>query len=170
MFPGSRAAKVNRLLEIALAVMLFGLCFLGGYTLGDLQVKYIEKPVILYEYIDKEVEVVKVVEVKVEVEKLVELKDFTSLAELKTWLAKEHTDGLHYLFSSDDSGIYPNPAYKDCDDYAVALQRAAEEDSYRISVQVDTRKHHALNSVFIGDRVYFIEPQTDEVWLECYRD
>ena len=156
--------EVNRLLQAALAIVALLLSFVIGYSLADLRVEYVEKPVIRYvvetEVVEKMVETV--------VEKPVELRDFTSLAELEDWLASDGTDGLHFLFGDD--GIYPNPAYEDCDDYAVVLQRSAEESGYRISVQVDTRKHHALNCVFIGNEVFFIEPQTDEVWLECYRD
>lgn len=154
------------ILKVACAVCFSVLAFFVGYGLADSRIEYAEKSVYIIETQEIIVEVEKVIETTT----LVELKDFASLAELKQWLAGDYTDGLHYIFNNDGSGIYPNPDYEDCDGYAVALQKAAEESGYRISIQVDTRKHHALNCVFIGNEVYFIEPQTDEVWLECYRD
>ncbi|KKM14460.1 hypothetical protein LCGC14_1705890 [marine sediment metagenome] len=110
-----------------------------------------------------------IVEREVVVERIIGLREFTSLEELEAWLDNDTTNALHMVFSSTE-GLTTDPEYDDCDDYAYALQKEAEKDGYRLSVQVDVVKQHALNSVFIGNNVYFIEPQTDEVWLEAYRD
>jgi len=89
-------------------------------------------------------------------------REFESLDELKAWLAKDDTDKTIYIFGSGCLGAY------DCDDYAVALVYNAFLDGYSISLQVEG--NHMLNSTIIGDRIYFIEPQNDKVWLWGDRD
>jgi len=122
-----------------------------------------------------------IVEKEIVVEKVIEIpiaaSEFASLEELENWLANDYTDGYHYIVSWDESITLnidgTSDAYKldeDCDDYAIALQRAALEDGYLISVQLDYEKLHALNSTFIGNEIYLIEPQTDRVWLGGLRD
>jgi hypothetical protein len=88
-------------------------------------------------------------------------REFESLDALKAWLAKDNTDKAVYIFGSGCLTGY------DCNDYAVALVRNALLDGYLISFQV--QGNHMLNSTIIGNKIYFIEPQTDEVWFYGYR-
>jgi hypothetical protein len=89
-------------------------------------------------------------------------REFQSLDELKAWLAVDDTDSTVYIFGAGCLDCY------DCDDYAVALMRNALKDGYLISVQFE--KNHALNSAIIGNGVYSIEPQNDEVRFMGNRD
>jgi len=89
-------------------------------------------------------------------------KEFKSLDELKAWLAQDDTDNTLYIFGDGCLANY------DCDDYAVALERNALRDGYSVSLQIGHK--HMLNSTIIGDKIYFIEPQSDEVWFWEYRD
>ncbi len=171
-------------------VKWLGLLAVGGVALGLLSVacvpELVSKQVAAIEYVEVvrlvdnpiveireiivEREVVRevIVEQEVIVERIISLREFASLEELEEWLANDTTSALHFI--GGENGLTPDPEYDDCDDYAYALQKAAEKDGFRLSVQVDVLKQHALNSVFIGNDVYFIEPQTDEVWQEAYRD
>jgi len=63
-----------------------------------------------------------------------------------------------------------NLLYQECDDYAVALQESAAWSGYYVSVQFDVAEEHALNTAVIGNDIYYIEPQTDEVWFLGQRD
>jgi len=73
----------------------------------------------------------------------------------------------------------------DCDDYALAMQNRALSDGYIVSFEVTGRSEynmlfntqlpqsqslHAINSVIIGNNVYFIEPQTGEVTFAVHLD
>jgi hypothetical protein len=89
-------------------------------------------------------------------------KGFSSVDELKAWLAQDDTDSTIYIFGTGCLSKY------DCDDYAVALERNALLDGYLVSLQIEN--NHVLNSTIIGNEIYFIEPQTDEVWFWGYRD
>jgi len=89
-------------------------------------------------------------------------REFGSLDELKAWLAKDDTDSTIYIFGGGCLTSY------DCDDYAVALMRNALLDGYSISTQIVG--NHMINSTIIGNKIYFIEPQNDEVWFWGYRD
>jgi len=91
-------------------------------------------------------------------------KEFSSLEELKTWLAADDSDSTLYYFEGYIDFTKPY----DCDDYAVALMRNALKNGYLISTQIDG--DHMLNSTIIGNNVYFIEPSTDKVWLWGQRD
>ncbi len=170
---------MNQRVLIGIMVLVFGVVgvFSGiayGQQTFEPQVEYVEVPEIrtVDHYITeiKEVVVEKevVLEKEIVVEKTAELREFASLEELEEWLANDNTDALRLIFG-DKEGMRKDTNF-DCDDYALGLQKAAEKDGFRLSVQIDTRKQHALNSAFIGNNVYFIEPQTDEVWFEAYRD
>lgn len=89
-------------------------------------------------------------------------KQFESLDALKAWLALDNTDSVLYIFGSGRLISY------DCDDYAVALVYNALQAGYSVSTQIVGG--HMLNSTIIGNEVYFIEPQTDEVKFWGYRD
>ena len=89
-------------------------------------------------------------------------KEFGSVDELSAWLAEDDTDSTLYIFGAGCVSLY------DCDDYAVALVYNALFDGYSVSLQVEG--NHMQNSTVIGNNIYFIEPQTDEVWLWGHRD
>jgi hypothetical protein len=89
-------------------------------------------------------------------------REFGSVNELRAWLAQDDTDSTLYIFGAGCMSDY------DCDDYAVALVNNALADGYAVSLQVEG--NHMLNSTIIGNDIYFIEPQNDEVWLWGHRD
>ena len=104
-------------------------------------------------------------------EKPIEWREFTSLEELESWLAEDDTDRYVYLLAGED-GVPRNSAEYDCDDYAIALQRRAAESGFLMSVTIIEEQGvpHMINLVCIGNDIYYIEPQTDEVWFYCHRD
>ena len=89
-------------------------------------------------------------------------KEFESVEALKAWLAEDDSDSTLYIFGSGSLSNY------DCDDYATALVYNALCDGYLVSLQIES--NHMLNSTVIGNDIYFIEPQNDEVWLWGHRD
>jgi hypothetical protein len=89
-------------------------------------------------------------------------REFESVDELKAWLAQDDTDSTLYIFGSGCVSTY------DCDDYATALVYNALCDGYLVSTQIDD--NHMLNSTIIGNNIYYIEPQNDNVWLWGHRD
>jgi len=108
---------------------------------------------------------------EVTVEKPVELREFTSLEELKNWLAEDDTDEYVYLWAGEDGVLRTNDKY-DCDDYALQLQQRASESGFIISVTIIEKhgKPHMINLACIGNDIYYIEPQTDQVWFHSHRD
>lgn len=73
----------------------------------------------------------------------------------------------------------------DCDDYALKLQEKALRDGYMMSFeviraveyntlfkqkQIPNGDIHAINSVILGNEVYYIEPQTREIVFVAYLD
>jgi hypothetical protein len=89
-------------------------------------------------------------------------KEFESLDALKAWLAQDDTDHTIYIFGSGCLANY------DCDDYATALVYNALQDGYSVSTEI--AGDHMMNSTIIGNEIYLIEPQTDEVQLWGKRD
>lgn len=119
--------------------------------------KPVEKPVI------KEIEVQR------------PLLQFENLAELKQWLSNVKLIDMHFSVVDEIGNSIPK---FDCDDYARRLQDWALQEGYIISFEVIrhteynslfTQKKlpvgdiHAINSVIIGNSVYYIEPQTQEI-------
>lgn len=111
------------------------------------------------------------------------LRNFQDLEELQRWLenTKVHDIG------SDVADKEINQSIKsfDCDDYALKLQKKALRDGYIVSFEVihpseygDLFKQgqipegtiHAINSVIIGNEVYYIEPKTNEIVFVAYLD
>ena len=90
-----------------------------------------------------------------------DLRYFNDTEELFAWLAQDNTDG----FISFTNGY-------DCDDYARDLQKAAANDGYLISTELDyiLGKLHMINSTIIGNNLYFVEPQTDRFWMRTVLD
>ena len=115
-------------------------------------------------------------------------KQFSSLQELKNWLA------------SDDTNTHKYSKDFDCDDFALMLQQHAKDDGYKIDIQtvyfddwgydaygdlwfyynyhyywpglpgLKFKCYHAMNTAIIGNSIYLIEPYTDEVLFWCLVD
>jgi hypothetical protein len=130
---------------------------------------YTEKPrvevieTLVEKKVIKEVPVVEYVEVAKEVP--LELREFESEEELTEWLHADRTDGLPYI-----KDLF------ECENFSRTLMRHALEDGYYMSFQVlknytrpDTKEFikgpHAINSAIIGNYIYFIDPQNDELWI-----
>jgi len=105
------------------------------------------------------------------VEKPIEMREFVSLEELVDWLEQDDTDSTLHFTGTVDFSNNPGSNY-DCDDFAYRLQKNALAEGYLMSTEIIVKKgkQHMINSTGIGNNIYFIEPQTDEVWLETYRD
>jgi len=87
------------------------------------------------------------------------LKSFSSLSDLQAWLDKDQTDKQPY---SDSFSCY---------EFALTLQQNAAEDGYLINLEFIIMSNidgqaggHVMNVAVIDDRVYFIEPQTDDIY------
>jgi len=103
------------------------------------------------------------------------LLQFEKLAELKQWLSNVKLIDIHFTVVNQAG----NSVQKfDCDDYARRLQDKALQEGYIISFEVIRHVEynslfkekklpigaiHAINSVIIGNDVYYIEPQTQEI-------
>jgi len=116
-------------------------------------------------YVDREV--IK----EVIVEKPIELREFTSLEELRAWLAEDDTDEYVYLWAGKDGICRLSDKY-DCDDYALQLQRRAAKSGFLISTTIIEKRGrpHMINLACIGNDIYYIEPQTDQVWFHSHKD
>ena len=106
---------------------------------------------------------------KVIVEKLIELHEFAPVEELRSWLAKDDTDECIHLELKD--GVCPLYEY-DCDDYAFRLQHQAARSGFLMSVTIIEKQGepHMINLACIGNDIYYIESQTDEVRFYCHKD
>jgi len=133
--------------------------FNDGYKSGY-HIEYRDIRVVETKTVIRETEV----PVEVVVKEPLELCEFSSLEELKVWLTEDDTDEVYYIFC-DESG---RAEFKwserwDCDDYAFQLQRRALEQGYLMSVEITKNQTHLANSTPIGNKIYIIEPQTDEI-------
>lgn len=94
-----------------------------------------------------------------------ELVHFSSLYELKLWLALDHTDEVEYVSDSYD-----------CDDYAFNLQKNARNAGYLLDITlVDscdivayskgyTKWHVTILAIIpLENEIYIVDPQTDGV-------
>jgi len=154
-------------------------CFIAGGALneklaepGIMEVP-VEVEVVKWKEPEKEViyleaePVIRTEEVVVEVP--VGLRGFESTEELESWLAENHINEAVMLYAGGKEF--------DCDDYARRLIKDARADGYQLWFQVllpnyqrsdtgkrltDNNQAHALCSAIIGNKVFFIEPQTDE--------
>ncbi len=138
------------------------------------EVRYVEMPVKVYEVVEKEVkrvvevEVIKEVEVEVIKEVPMGVREFDSLDELTQFLEIDDTDShiiLRPIRGSSGQISFENI----CDHYALQLQRQALEAGYLMSTEI-IKNNHMINCAVTGNEIYFIEPQTDEVWLWGYRE
>ncbi len=136
----------------------------------------------LYRVIDR-VEYKPVERVVKRVETPKPLRHFQNLDELEQWLG--NIGALDIGFDVVDKEMEQRIKRFDCDDYAVRLQEKALMDGYIISFEVIHSPEynalfkqkripngaiHAINSVILGNEVYYIEPQTHELVLVAYLD
>ncbi|MFC2060396.1 response regulator [Chloroflexota bacterium] len=134
-----------------------------GFQAG-IKVETVQRVVKQIEYRD----VVREVAKEVMVEKPIEQREFPSKEELVKWLAEDDDTKKVYFFVKADSTEVSSYQY-DCDDYALELQKRALKDGYLMSATIIEKEDqlHMINLVTIGNKVYYIEPQTDEVWFYC---
>lgn len=140
------------------------------------------------QYVDRVVEVpapITKVETITTVEKIKEvpldLRPFRDTDELEAFLKDSMANAI--VLKTDGRGkVYlnkPNFEY-DCDNYAMALVEDAINKGFLVNLQYvenyyrqDSREFypsHMINNTVIGNRLYFIEPQKDEFWLETRLD
>jgi len=84
-------------------------------------------------------------------------REFRSVWELERWLSHDPTSGNEFI-----------PEFYDCDDFAMDLTLAAIRDGRWIGLFASDG--HIKNFTLVGDSVYQIEPQTDEVSFWGYVD
>jgi len=116
------------------------------------------------------------------IEKPVPLRSFEDLDELKEWLGNTGVIDIHFNITGGATGATNK---LDCDDYAIELQEKALTAGYIVSFEVigsaEYNTHfeqkkipggviHAINSVVIGNEIYYIEPQNHEVVFAAYLD
>jgi DNA-binding response OmpR family regulator len=125
---------------------------------------------VVKEVVEKEIEYREVVK-EVTIEKPIEQREFASKEELENWLVEDDGGKSVYFFVRADGTEASSDKY-DCDDYALELQRRATKDGFLMSVTIIEKDDnpHMINLVTIGNDVYYIEPQTDEVWFYCNLD
>ena len=183
MTEGKNPSKPSKILTILLALALASVCFCWGLVYSKTNLtpvtvvqtvtknskQYIEKPtdrvveVVVEKKVIEEVPVIEYVEVEKEVP--TKLQQFESEKELRQWLDSDKTDELPYIRDLFE-----------CENFARTLMKHALEDGYYMSFQVlknyrrpDTREFtegpHAINSTIVGNYIYFIDPQNDELWV-----
>ena len=87
-------------------------------------------------------------------------REFGSISELKQWLSNDQTSENEYI-----------PDIYDCDDFTMDLTLAAIRDGRWIGLfATDNGEAHLKNFTKIGNNIYEIEPQTDEVSFWGYVD
>lgn len=111
------------------------------------------------------------------------LRNFQDLEELERWL--ENIEMLNISSDVADKEINQGIESFDCDDYALKLQKKALRDGYIVSFevihpseygelfkqgQIPDGTIHAINSVIIGNELYYIEPTTNEIVFVAYLD
>ena len=120
----------------------------------ETETKYIDKPIYIpdIQYVDR-VEIVYIPQ---------PMRHFTTKAELKQWLRNDDTDKM----------VYEAFGKVDCDEFAYALQARAYSSGYLISVEWTyvNGQLHVQNAALIGNEVYLIEPQNDNVTYFNYLD
>ena len=125
---------------------------------------------VVKEVVEKEIEYRNIVE-EIIIEKPIEQNEFSSKEDLKKWLAEDDGEKSVYFFVRADGTEGSSDKY-DCDDYALELQQRANKDGFLMSVTIIEKQDqlHMINLVTISNDVYYIEPQTDEVWFYCNLD
>ena len=137
------------------------------------------------------VEVIKEIPVIQEVEVIVEkiiyrpLEDWQSTDELIAWLA---TDDAPLILIADENGVVKFNGQ--CEDVAFQARDRAYEVGKRLDTETLTRQEcikyqkylsgdvyslgvndgHYLNKAVIGNEVWFVQADTDKIWLASYLD
>ncbi len=90
-----------------------------------------------------------------------ELHNFSTLEELEQFLAQDDTDSHEYIKNDFD-----------CDDFAHDLQEHAFERGYIMNCQILPigGLRHMMNMAIAGNKIYYIEPTTDEITFVHYVD
>ena len=134
-----------------------------------------------YQVVIDEVRVPVEVPVEVIVEKPVLLADWESVEELALFLEEDRTDSHIYLKMGKDGEISLEGM---CEDFAIQLRDRAMLKGKHLSIEILTRQEirehygirtptgvlHAINVAIIGNEYWYVEPQTDEMWLAGYLD
>ncbi len=104
------------------------------------------------------------------------LRYFQDLGELERWLGEVELPDIASEVMPETTG--QDVTNWDCDDYALKLQKDALQSGHMLSFQVIHASEynalfkegqipdgtiHAINSVIIGNKVYYIEPKTGEI-------
>jgi len=154
---------MNRILVGTLVLLALGAAFCSGAAIEQAQV-ITETVNVPYEVeVAREVEVIREVEVEKIVEVAKPLIEFSSVEELEVWLKQDRTSYIQLISGRfPEDGVYVDPDY-DCDDYAEDLMLAALKDGYLISQDLDG--DHVRNFTYIGNEIWLIEPQDDEITL-----
>ena len=136
-------------------IILLVMFLAGGWYLGQVQSELAETQIrntaLEHQLAVRDSELLSL---KEELEKA-QPRHFSSLEELKTWLANDNTN--ESLYSPDNFS---------CIDFALTLQKCALADGYILSTEVLPVGAHWVNAAVIGDSVYYIEPQEDRIILE----
>lgn len=88
-----------------------------------------------------------------------ELWNFESYGQLLQFLQEDATDNLTYVIDKFD-----------CEDFAYTLSRNAQAKGYEIGLLISDKPWHMRNFTVIGNVIYIIEPQTDNVTKGCFID
>ncbi len=147
-----------------MVLLLAGVSFAAGLSLGRAEAEVIVMPPVVKEVPVKVgdaasqsqviIQKVPVYLPQPQVERTgLELEPFSSLSELKGWVASNYI-----------KDAIPGR----CVDTALELCKRAWRDGYQMSTELwgdGKREGHMLCSTVIGDKIYFIEPSTGAVWL-----
>jgi len=100
-------------------------------------------------------------------EKPTQWREFSSVEELEAWLTENNPVTVHLICGRyPEDGSWIDPDY-DCDDYARDLMLKGFEDDYLIPEEL--ADGHVRNFTYIGNEIWIIEPQNNEVWLYKWR-
>ncbi len=88
-----------------------------------------------------------------------ELRDFQDMDELRAWV-----DAWAYTPTSVNGTVDLLSDANDCDDWTLAMVRDAAADGYITGVVLDVERSHLLVCCIIGNRFYFVEPQSGDIY------
>ena len=109
------------------------------------------------------------------------LSDWDSLEELEFFLDTDDTDSHLYLTANEDGIVYSN---NQCEDRAINLRNRAEQAGKRLETEILDRgeyykwygiwmkpdHYRVINKAQIDNNWYYVDPETDKVWLALYLD
>ena len=150
---------LKEVITVTLMVVIAVLFYMAGLQAAPIkyvwQVKYLTNTV----YITKPIESVRVV-VR-EVVKTVyadrdEFREFEDIEDLRFWLNRTGINQREYI-----------PDEYDCEDFAIDLAKMALKDGYWVGLVDDGE--HIYNFTIIGNRIYWIEPQSNQKDIQIRR-